>query len=67
MLVSSKISPKISARKAQIIDTSLEMMCRMGYQGTSMRDIASAVNMEAASLYNHITGKSGKYGGGQSV
>lgn len=57
MLVSSKISPKISARKAQIIDTSLEMMCRMGYQGTSMRDIASAVNMEAASLYNHITGK----------
>ena len=57
MLVSSKISPKISARKAQIINTSLEMMCRMGYQGTSMRDIASAVNMEAASLYNHITGK----------
>jgi AcrR family transcriptional regulator len=57
MLVSSKISPKISARKAQIIDTSLEMMCRMGYQGTSMRDIASAVNMEAASLYNHISGK----------
>jgi AcrR family transcriptional regulator len=29
----------------------------MGYQGTSMRDIASAVNMEAASLYNHISGK----------
>jgi TetR/AcrR family transcriptional regulator, cholesterol catabolism regulator len=57
MLVSSKISPKTTTRKAQIIDTSLEMMCRMGYQGTSMRDIASAVNMEAASLYNHISGK----------
>ncbi len=57
MLVSEKISPKKSPRKAQIMHASLEMMCRMGYQGTSMRDIASAVKMEAASLYNHISGK----------
>lgn len=57
MLVSDKISTKPTTRKAQIMEASLEMMCRMGYQGTSMRDIASAVKMEAASLYNHISGK----------
>jgi AcrR family transcriptional regulator len=27
------------------------------YHGTSMRDIAASLNMEAASLYNHISGK----------
>jgi AcrR family transcriptional regulator len=57
MIVSEKISPKTSARKAQIMDVSLEMMRRLGYQGTSMRDIASGMKMEAASLYNHISGK----------
>jgi len=57
MLVSSKISVQKSTRKAQIFNASLELMRRMGYQSTSMRDIASAVKMEAASLYNHISGK----------
>lgn len=33
------------------------MMRSNGYQGTSMRDIASALQIEAASLYNHISGK----------
>jgi len=57
MLVSTHISSKSSARKAQIMDVSLEMMRKLGYQGTSMREIAAAINMEAASLYNHISGK----------
>ncbi|MBM3920314.1 MAG: TetR/AcrR family transcriptional regulator [Sphingomonadales bacterium] len=57
MLVSSKISVQKSTRKAQIFNASLELMRRMGYLSTSMRDIASAVKMEAASLYNHISGK----------
>jgi len=57
MLVSAKSTPKTSARKAQIMGVSLELMRKLGYQGTSMRDIASAVKMEAASLYNHISGK----------
>lgn len=57
MLVSYKISTPLSPRKAQIFNASLELMRRMGYQGTSMRDIASAVKMEAASLYNHLSGK----------
>lgn len=33
------------------------MMRNQGYQGTSMRDIAAALQIEAASLYNHISGK----------
>lgn len=57
MLVSEKISPKSSARKTQIMHVSLKMMRKLGYQGTSMRDIASGMKMEAASLYNHISGK----------
>ena len=57
MLVSYKSTTKISARKAQIMDVSLEMMRSLGYQSTSMRDIASGMKMEAASLYNHISGK----------
>lgn len=45
------------SRKDQIIATAREMMRKNGYQGTSMRDIASALQIEAASLYNHISGK----------
>ena len=32
-------------------------MKNKGYAGTSMRDIASGMSIEAASLYNHIKGK----------
>ena len=32
-------------------------MKNKGYVGTSMRDIASGMSIEAASLYNHIKGK----------
>lgn len=46
-----------ASRKDQIIAVSLDMMRRMGYQGTSMREIAGALQMEAASLYNHIDSK----------
>ncbi|MBL7812415.1 MAG: TetR family transcriptional regulator [Bacteroidetes bacterium] len=45
------------SRKEQIIKTALEMMRKLGYQGTSMREIASALQIEAASLYNHIESK----------
>ncbi len=57
MLVSTAIKPAKSARRVQIVNVSLEMMRRLGYQGTSMREIASAVKVEAASLYNHIKSK----------
>jgi AcrR family transcriptional regulator len=45
------------SRRDQIMQTAQKMMREGSYHGTSMRDIASAVNMEAASLYNHISGK----------
>lgn len=45
------------SRKEQIFTVAREMIRRNGYQGTSMRDIASALQIEAASLYNHIQGK----------
>ena len=44
-------------RRQEIIGTALGLMRNKGYLNTSMRDIASAVNMEAASLYNHIKNK----------
>jgi len=44
-------------RKDQIITVALEMMRQLGYQGTSMREIASSLQIEAASLYNHIDSK----------
>lgn len=50
-------SQQESSRKDQIIATALEMMRKLGYQGTSMREIASALQIEAASLYNHIDSK----------
>lgn len=44
-------------RREQIIAVAQEMMRTQGYQGTSMRDIAAALQIEAASLYNHISSK----------
>lgn len=44
-------------RREQIISVAQDMMRTQGYQGTSMRDIAAALQIEAASLYNHISGK----------
>ena len=47
----------MSPRKLEIFQTALSLMKSKGYANTTMRDIASAVNMEAASLYNHIASK----------
>ncbi len=44
-------------RRQEIMGTALGLMRKQGYLNTSMRNIASAVNMEASSLYNHIKGK----------
>lgn len=47
----------MSPRKLEIFETALSLMKTKGYANTTMRDIAAAVNMEAASLYNHIASK----------
>ena len=46
-----------SNKKEIILNRSSELFRTRGYSATSMRDIADAVGMEAASLYNHIKSK----------
>ncbi len=45
------------ARKEQILATAQQMFSHQGYHGTTMRDIAQALNMQGGSLYAHITAK----------
>jgi AcrR family transcriptional regulator len=44
-------------RKKLITDLASDLFRHKGYTATSMRDIADAVGIEAASLYNHIKSK----------
>ncbi len=46
-----------SQRKLQIIDVAAALIKQKGYENTSMRDLAAELNIEASSLYNHITSK----------
>lgn len=48
---------KTTARKAEIIAVASHLFKEKGYNAVSMRDIAKAMNIKAASLYNHIRGK----------
>jgi len=43
--------------KQQILDAALTLFSEQGYQSSSMRQIAAAVGIKAASIYNHFTGK----------
>ena len=44
-------------RKQEIIQMAASLFKEKGYSAVSMRDIAQAMDMKAASLYNHISGK----------
>lgn len=55
---SNAITGKRSARKALIIATAAKMFREKGFTGSSMRDLAENIGIEAASLYNHIQSKS---------
>ena len=48
---------KCSSRKDQIIQVASKLFSKRGYASTSVRDIAEMMEMEAASLYNHISSK----------
>ena len=45
------------SRKDEIIKTAAKLFKEKGYSAVTMRDIATAMGMKAASLYNHIKSK----------
>jgi AcrR family transcriptional regulator len=45
----------------RILDTAEALFAERGFAGTAVRDIASAVGLTAASLYNHFAGKEALY------
>ena len=50
--------PKNGNRKDLIVKAGAALFREKGYKAASMRDLAEAVGVEAASLYNHIKSKS---------
>jgi AcrR family transcriptional regulator len=48
---------KITDRKKEIINVSAKLFKEKGYSAVTMRDIAQAMDIKAASLYNHIKSK----------
>ena len=46
-----------SDRKSEILSVSARLFRERGYSAVSMRDIAQAMDIKAASLYNHIKSK----------
>lgn len=48
---------KTITRKDEIVEVASQLFKEKGYVAVSMRDIAQAMGIKAASLYNHISGK----------
>ncbi|MDX1278518.1 TetR/AcrR family transcriptional regulator [Oceanihabitans sediminis] len=48
---------KPETRKEEIINTAAKLFKEKGYSAVTMRDLATAMGMKAASLYNHINSK----------
>lgn len=55
--VSSSLNMKTETRKDEIIKTAANLFKEKGYSAVTMRDIAKAMGIKAASLYNHINSK----------
>lgn len=49
--------------KQKIIIEALRLFSAQGYDGASMRDIAEAVGIKGASIYNHFKGKEDIFNG----
>src|SRR5881394_2431476 len=54
----AKAQRKKASKKDLIVQKAASMFREKGFPATSMRDLAEAVGIEAASLYNHIQSKS---------
>ena len=48
---------KAETRKDEIINTAAKLFKEKGYSAVTMRDLATAMGIKAASLYNHINSK----------
>lgn len=48
---------KVKTRRTEILECAARLFREKGFQATSMRDIAKAVGIQGASLYNHIDSK----------
>ena len=48
---------KLETRKDEIIKTAARLFKEKGYSAVTMRDLATALGIKAASLYNHIISK----------
>lgn len=48
---------KQESRKQEIINTAAKLFKEKGYSAVTMRDLATAMGIKAASLYNHISSK----------
>ena len=57
-LIMAKAQRKKASKKDFIVLRASAMFREKGFPATSMRDLAEAVGIEAASLYNHIQSKS---------
>lgn len=44
-------------RSIDVREAALTLFAERGYHGTSMKDIAAALNLQAPSLYNHVSAK----------
>jgi AcrR family transcriptional regulator len=49
-------------RRAQLLDTAIDVFAHRGYHGTSMDDIATKAGVTKPVLYQHFTSKSHLYG-----
>jgi len=53
--------PQLPITRDRILDTAEALFAERGFAGTAVRDIAAAVGLTAASLYNHFAGKEALY------
>ncbi|MCG8588741.1 MAG: TetR/AcrR family transcriptional regulator [Proteobacteria bacterium] len=58
---SAPISAAAAATRERILDRAEALFAERGLAGTSVRDLAQAVGLTPASLYNHFSGKEALY------